>query len=216
MSRALTALTAALICLGTAQVASGQGVDPSAVRGAIAPAISTNQALAREVTVGQQRLKRICDRTVTPPGVPPDPASLGAIEIEVRNFQKENEASYAAALKRVADLRKEHEADTEARGICEKNPKQKDQPTFSEGECNNSKIVLNNFKLLETDVKILIELLKRQSTAVDKIVLLEAKRCLRPGFAQKLAGAVTRDGPTNHKTLSALLGSLLGAARVSQ
>ena len=215
MLRTTSSILFVLICLGTAQGVRAQAFDPAAIRGAIEPAIATNQALAKEVTIGLTRLKRICDKTVAPANQPPDPTALSKMEAQLATFAKDSTQNYALANEAVGRALKQHNKTTESSGVCKKPTK--DAPSnYSENDCNNAKIVSNNYKLLEIDIKILNELLGRQVKAIEGVVVLEAKRCLRQGFSQKLFEAIIREGQPNHKTVGSLLRSLTGATEPPQ
>ena len=213
MGRMRTSVTFFSLLLGSATLALGQSFDPAVARGLISPNIALNQTLAREMTVGTQRLSRICDRTVTPVNEMPDLKRLDAVEAATTSFQKESRAAYERLGSQVEAKLKAHNASTEKSGVCvkpEKNDKDKGAK-YDAITCDESNLTANNYSLLSTDIKILIELLNRQVKAVDSAITLEAERCIRGGFSEKLAAVLQSPGSANHRSIVQSIDALLGS-----
>jgi hypothetical protein len=211
MGRTRTSVIFLSLLLGSATLALGQGFDPAAARSQIAPSVALHQGLAREMTVGTERLSRICDRTVAPVNEMPDLKELDAIEAATDTFRKESRGAYERQGSRVEANLKAHNASTEASGVCEKPEKnnKKKGVNYDAAACDQRNITKNNYALLATDLKILIELLNREVKAVDLAITLEAKRCIRGGFSAKLAGALRSPGPANHQSIAQSIKALL-------
>ena len=210
-------LPVVFVCLnlGATGLAIGQTFDAAAVRSQIAPYLAINQSLAREMTTGTTRLNRICNRTVTPVEAMPDLKALDAVESKTAAYQAAARKAYELIGSDIEGKLKAHNAATKKSGVCEKPEEatkdEKKNPTpFNASACDQANITKNNYSLLSTDIKILIKLLERQVEAIDSAITLEAKRCIRSGFSDKLANALQSPGPANHQSIARDLEKALG------
>ena len=154
-----------------------------------------HQALARELTVGSVRLERLCRKLGQEAPPPPNTDFPKLID----DFEKSNTTMVKERISRLEALGKRLNL------VRKKRCDTSEEAPVDENACTTVKRAETHQQAIVVQVKILAELLVRESQALRSVARLEENSCVRPGMTTKLLQPVVKPSKYSFRTLEQLL-----------